>query len=300
MEDKGEGPLFFLLGAGASVDSGMKTYRSNNNDNNEDLLIPNDREALLYTYYDESNPPMTIDAFESDQGMERMWNHVEELRTDKDNSWIGPTYMKLQKICQNTTKEVLIVTQNVDGIIRKLSFGKNVTIIELHGHLCSATCVNCKKVWSMPIFQQPIEQETPRGKRIMEERRRRSDSFSEEWKPEKIDKLLTHHCGDCGNWLRPDVVLIGESVNPKYGFEIFSWIKQKRPTRCYVVGTTLQFSYLRNMIMTCRKRQAKIVHVNTDPEYQWHCMKEKTYAFDGRAMTKFVRRKKNDELKKEL
>lgn len=134
----------------------------------------------------------------------------------------------------------------------------------------------------------------------MEERRRKSDSFSEDWDIGKIDQLLGHKCGECGAWLRPDIVLLGESISPKYGFEIFSWLKKHRPVECYVVGTTLQFSYLRAMIMTCRKNHSKIIHVNPDPDYMWHSVREKTYAFDGQALTKFVRRKKEDELRKEL
>jgi len=301
MERVEEDPIIFILGAGASVDSGMKTYRGTNTIQTDMPVAPEGKEELLYTYYDESNPPMSIDALKSNQGLQKMWNHVEELRVDKDNSWNGPTYMKIQQMCQN--RKVLIVTQNVDGIIRRqMSFGKNVEIVELHGHMDSATCLQCKKVWSTPIAQSAFDADimTPRGQRIIKERRERSNSFTEDWGPNKIDKLLIHHCGECGAWLRPDIVLLGESISPKFGFQIHSWIKQNRPSECYVIGTTLQFSYLRQMIMLCRKKGAKIVHINPDPEYQWHAMKEKTRMRDGLAVTTFVKRKKEDELRKEL
>lgn len=242
---KGDVKRFFILGAGASVDSGMKTYRGH--------------ESLSYTYYDPDNPPMTFEALGNDEGMKRMWAHVEELKKDKNNAKIGATYLKLQKMLNDNC---MVVTQNVDGLIHAIDT-HDARIVEIHGHLKTATCLKCNKTCD-------------------------------------TEKVNHNHCGDCGSWLRPDIVLLGENVNDVKGININSWINRNHPTECYVIGTTLQFSYLRNMIISCRKKGARVIHVNTDPEYEWHCMREKTAAIEGLATSVLVRRKKNDELRNKL
>lgn len=297
-----EGPIFFILGAGASVDSGMKTYRGGGGGVGDDIPYPPEgREERLYTYYDPNDPPMTVDALGNDEKMRRMWNHVEELRRDKDKAIHGYTYIKLQEMLAAVRGNAMVVTQNVDGLAsRRRIETSGAPVIELHGHLDSATCTQCGKQWSTPIFAAPMELSTPRGKQHLEDRRARRSSFSEDWNTDKVNKLLEHHCGECGAWLRPDIVLLGESINPRHGFEIFSWIQKNKPKECYVVGTTLQFSYLRHFILKCRHNGARIIHVNTDQEYAWHRLREKTVCVDGQVMTRFVKRKREDELRMKL
>lgn len=283
------GPIFCIIGDGASVDHTIIV--SSDEEGDVFPLPPENREARLYTYYDPDHPPLSVDALESNQGMERLWKHVEELRS---NARVDPTHLKLKELIRD--REACIVTQNVDGLIKKVISG----VIELHGHLDSATCLSCKKQWSMPPLAVPAKVETPRSQKLLNERRVRRTSFSEDWDIQKVERLLNHHCGECGAWLRPDMVLIGESINPKHGFDIFSWIKKHHPVECYVIGTTLQFSYLRQMIMSCRKVGAKVIHVNPDPEYPWHRLREKTIVRDSVAVMTFVKRKKEDEIRTTL
>lgn len=241
--EQGVGSVFFLLGAGASVDSGMKTYRGGE----EAMLKPT------------QTPPTSSASLDSDIGMEIMWEHLDELRKMRDNATLGPTYDRICEEMKAHSGNGLIVTQNVDSLVKKI----DAITIELHGTLDTCSCMSCKK-------QYPVSN-------------------------------TKHKCIECGAWLRPDIVLLGEQVDSKQFIRIFTWISRNKPTVCYVIGTTLQFDYLHDIIFKCRKNGARIVHINTDNEYCWHQYRKKTVqVFGGQIFQKLVKRKKEDELRKAL
>lgn len=204
-----KGPVLFLLGAGASVDSGLKTYRGQNG------------------YYSKwgDNHPMNITVFE--KSPEKTWNHIDEILSDLTDIR-GLTYDRIQDII-NQHSDSLVVTQNIDGIARSLT---NTTLVELHG---CALFKKCKK-----------------------------DGFLSN------DKI----CEICGNVMRPNVVLYGESPDKEDFRTIFTFIAKRRPRTCYIIGTTLQFGYLHMILNKSRHIGAKIIHVNPDIEYEWHSRRE--------------------------
>jgi len=92
-----------------------------------------------------------------------------------------------------------------------------------------------------------------------------------------------HRCASCGGWLRPNIVLFGESCDPKDTVRLFTFIKNHRPEVCYVIGSSMRFQYLFNIVNKAKSKGAKIIHVNTDPNYMWHTHKMK---YDGRLIRK--------------
>jgi NAD-dependent deacetylase len=99
---------------------------------------------------------------------------------------------------QERFPELTVVTQNVDGLHRQAG---SRDVIELHGSIWRARCTTCR-----------LTHELPR----------------EGARPEA--------CGDCGNALRPDVVLFGEML-PHGAFE-FATERAAQCDLCLVIGTS--------------------------------------------------------------
>lgn len=99
---------------------------------------------------------------------------------------------------QGRFADLTLVTQNVDGLHQRAG-SRNV--VELHGNIWRARCVVCRESHEIPL---------------------------EGARPEA--------CGDCGNELRPDVVLFGEMLPPG-AFE-FAAARASRCEICFVIGTS--------------------------------------------------------------
>lgn len=99
---------------------------------------------------------------------------------------------------QERFADLMLVTQNVDGLHQRAG-SRNV--VELHGNIWRARCPVCRL-----IHEIPMEGERPEA------------------------------CDECGNALRPDVVLFGEMLPPgafEFGLEAAS-----RCELCFVIGTS--------------------------------------------------------------
>lgn len=83
---------------------------------------------------------------------------------------------------QKRFEDFTLVTQNVDGLHERAG---SENVIELHGNINHAKCVNCEMIYKMNVEDVPH-------------------------KP--------NHCDNCGTKLRPDVVLFGEML-PVGAFE---------------------------------------------------------------------------------
>ena len=102
---------------------------------------------------------------------------------------------------QKRFRDFTLVTQNVDGLHQAAG---STEVIELHGNLWRARCRSCRTVYDL----RDRESEASR-------------SFT---------------CPDCGNYLRPDVVLFGEML-PAGAFERAA-AKAASCELCFVVGTS--------------------------------------------------------------
>ena len=66
----------------------------------------------------------------------------------------------------------------------------------------------------------------------------------------------------CNEWCRPDVVMFGESIDSQKMAYSLEWIKRCSPTHIVVVGTSLQFPYLKQIIDYAKINGAQIVNIN--------------------------------------
>lgn len=250
--EKGVESLVFLLGAGASVDSGMKVYRGN--------------EEKYYSFdeqNDETNP-LHVSVLSDNIRMKKMWNHLTPLIEDCKRNVPGPTYKKIQEmVTEQNPAPCLILTQNVDGFVHTIT-GNNVTIVELHGTLSTVTCIN---------GHGPLNR----------------------------DSMVDFKC-ECGAWFRPNIVLFGESINDSVQRLVYTWIRTHHPVKCYVIGTSMRFPYLRKIVNKTKGKGARVIHVNSDPNYIWHSKREKCFMKPGDPFPQYrlVNRKHPEELKERL
>lgn len=119
--DKAE-RVTFLTGAGVSTASGIPDFKSTD----EAWPYEETREYLISLRYFHRNP-------------ERFWRIYREIFDVKFNAeenavhrWIG----ELER-----TKEVHVITQNVDGLHQK---GGSTSVIEAHGTNTKAVCMKCR------------------------------------------------------------------------------------------------------------------------------------------------------------
>lgn len=99
---------------------------------------------------------------------------------------------------QERFAELTLVTQNVDGLHQRAGSRK---VVELHGNIWRARCTVCRAAHEIP---------------------------REGGRPEA--------CDECGNTLRPDVVLFGEMLPPG-AFE-FAVERASQCELCFVIGTS--------------------------------------------------------------
>ncbi|HEX5889862.1 MAG TPA: NAD-dependent deacylase [Pyrinomonadaceae bacterium] len=126
---------------------------------------------------------------------------------------------------QERFAELTLVTQNVDGLHQRAG-SRNV--VELHGNIWRARCTVCRFVHEIPL----------EGKR-----------------PEA--------CEECGNALRPDVVLFGEML-PAGAFE-FALQQASRCELCFVIGTSGLVYPAASLPEVAKSSGAFICEVNPEP-----------------------------------
>lgn len=124
-----------ILGAGASVDSGLRTYRGPGG-LYETVKIPDvsDRRHNVLGVF------RTLQMIAADSRVEP-----------------GPTYKALRKLARGAC----VVTQNVDGLAPRALGDVAASVVELHGHLRTCHCPRCLRECPTPeaLFRKepPIE-----------------------------------------------------------------------------------------------------------------------------------------------
>jgi NAD-dependent deacetylase len=143
---------------------------------------------------------------------------------------------------QDRFDDFTLVTQNVDNLHQ---LGGSRDVIELHGNIWRARCVECAARYNLsdPEFAgnlQDAEGEVIEG----------------ELPPAPI-------CEDCGNSLRPDVVLFGELLPPG-AFERATE-KAQQCDLCFVVGTSALVYPAASLPEIAADAGAYVVEVNPEP-----------------------------------
>jgi NAD-dependent deacetylase len=126
---------------------------------------------------------------------------------------------------QQRFPKLTVVTQNIDGLHQRA--GSN-DVIELHGSIWRSRCVECNARYDIP-------RDAPR---------------------QEI-------CADCGNHVRPDVVLFGEMLPPG-AFELAA-AKAAECELCFVVGTSAIVYPAAALPEIARAAGAFLCEVNPEP-----------------------------------
>ena len=206
--------VLFILGSGASVDSGLFTYRGDNS-------IP----TKIVSIYD------TLD---------EMWNKLNpivNLSNIARKNEMSDTYRIIQEIIKAKPRSV-IFTQNIDGLALSVLNSDEIEnntrdqfsrerIVELHGNISTMRCQSCN------IIYQTNE---------------------------------NHICTSCSNICRPNIILYFEELKRK-DIQKALFLSKSGYSHVLVIGTTLEFPYLRMLINKAKSRGAKVIHVNTNENY---------------------------------
>jgi len=109
-----------------------------------------------------------------------------------------------------------VITQNVDGLHQK---GGSNKVLEIHGTLSSASCMVCDYTVSIEEVAADVE-----------------------------EGLLPPLCVECGEPLKPDVVLFGEALSPDYKEAME---EARRADLIMVVGSSMQVSPANQLPALC-------------------------------------------------
>lgn len=126
-----KGPILFITGAGASVDSGLPTYRGKGG-----------------VYEGGGNPEDDLSISVWEKYPQTTWTRLKPLVAEARKATPGPTYEMIEKIGQMYA--TTIYTQNVDGFSKKVCGD----VWEMHGNLETMDCERCREIF-------PLDHEKP-------------------------------------------------------------------------------------------------------------------------------------------
>lgn len=169
---------------------------------------------------------MPFDVISSAEMVERdlpaVWEWFDYRRSFLAELTPNPAHYEIAR-WQERFAEFTLVTQNVDGLHQKAG---SRDVIELHGNIWRARCTACGATYSM----------------VQE---RRPDA-----------------CLECGDHLRPDVVLFGEML-PRGAFELAA-ARANACELCFVVGTSALVYPAAGLPEIAKAAGAYVVEVNPE------------------------------------
>lgn len=126
-----------------------------------------------------------------------------------------------------------IITQNIDGLHQRAGSQR---VLEVHGHLREATCVRCYRVFPTESFIQRF-----------------------------LDEGSFPVCPECGNLLKPNVILFGEQL-PALTMQA----AQRHIRQCdlvLVAGSSLEVAPVSELPRLAYQHGAHLIIVNLQPTY---------------------------------
>lgn len=180
-----------------------------------------------------------------------LWRHVDPLLVAsiwafrvsprKFFDWMRPLARTLLEARPNPAHEALarleeagllqaVITQNIDGLHQKAG---SRTVLELHGHIRTATCTRCYRTYP-----------------------------SEAFLPAYLEAGEVPRCG-CGGILKPDVILLGEDL-PREAYQ--QAVHEARTCDLMLVaGTSLEVAPASDLPFLAQRRGVPVIVVNLDP-----------------------------------
>jgi len=222
--------MFIILGAGASVDSGLPTFRGNHG---------------FYKNETEVEQALNIRSLRNPVKLLKIWKFLQPLYGDihLNKTKLGETYDILKRITSKQTLEPIILNQNIDLYPEECKLSSSTNIINIHGTHDKSECIakKCKAVVDTPkcIYDK-----------------------------NHLVTLEDIKCPVCKMYyLRPKIILFGEDLDLEKLDKLFEMFQEHRPKYTLVIGTSIRFPYIEMFIRQARFFGSKIVHVNPDPKY---------------------------------
>ncbi|HWQ13410.1 MAG TPA: NAD-dependent deacylase [Roseiflexaceae bacterium] len=201
-----------LTGAGLSRPSGIPDFRS---------------QEGLWSHHDPSEVA-SLGSFRADP--RRFFAWFLPLLNAMESAAPNPAHHALAAL-ERASRLRAVITQNIDSLHRRAGSRE---VLELHGHLRSATCVECgHQVPAAPVI------------RLM-----------------RLSQLPRCHCGGL---LKPDIILFDELL-PRGLY----WLARRAAETCdalVVAGTSLEVFPACELPALARRAGAKVVIVNQSPTH---------------------------------
>ncbi|HJZ48994.1 MAG TPA: NAD-dependent deacylase [Roseiflexaceae bacterium] len=201
-----------LTGAGISRPSGIPDFRS------QDGLWSHDDPMAV----------ASLSGFRADP--HRFYSWVRPLIDRIDLALPNPAHLELARL-EQAGQLTAVITQNIDGLHQRTGSRQ---VYELHGHVRSATCLDCEhQAPARPLIEQVRHGKIPR-------------------------------CA-CGGLFKPDVVLF-EELLPRGLF----WLAQRAIEQCdlvLVAGTALEVAPVCELPLAALRRGARLIIVNQSETY---------------------------------
>jgi len=121
-----------------------------------------------------------------------------------------------------------VITQNIDGLHQRAGSRR---VLEVHGHVRSASCLSCGAKYPMG------------------------------WVAEEVERTGLARCS-CGDLVKPDVVLFGEPLTPD--FEV-AQREVAEADLLFVLGTSLTVWPVAGLVPWAASRGARLIIANAEP-----------------------------------
>ncbi|MCS6937421.1 MAG: NAD-dependent deacylase [Candidatus Bipolaricaulota bacterium] len=179
-----------------------------------------------------------------------LWRHVNPMQVASIEGFFADPvrfyefwcwrFAKLSSAVPNITHRLLaeleergilraVITQNIDDLHRKAGSKR---VLEAHGNFTRGRCVACRKLYAIEeIFV-------------------------------KVERAGLPRCDDCGQLLKPDVVLFGELLPPSFEEAM---AEVERSDLLWVLGTSLEVYPVAGLVPQAKQEGAKVFIVNREP-----------------------------------
>ena len=204
--------VLFITGAGVSADSGLPTYRGvgglyNDESTEEGLSIEQALSGQVFAV----RPDIT-------------WKYLSQIEHNCRGVRPNAAHLAIAEL-EQWIPQVLVFTQNIDGLHRKANSSQ---VIEIHGNLQELICTECD-------FQERVEDLDGRN--------------------------MPPHCPQCGSVLRPKVVLFGEML-PAEAMARFMAALEQGFDMVFTIGTSGVFPYIAEPVLWSARAGIPTVEIN--------------------------------------
>jgi len=160
------------------------------------------------------------------------YNWIRPLATSLLTAHPNPGHLALAKLERQGLLKA-IITQNIDNLHQQAG---SQEVLELHGHLREATCINCYRV----VPTQDI-----------------------------LDAFLASgeipHCTRCGGVMKPNVILFGEQLPIRVVNAAL--MHTRKADLMLVIGSSLEVAPASHLPLMVLERNGRLIVINMTPTY---------------------------------